>query len=82
MPGKRSPFLRAGPLVFSVLGRRRLVERSLGMDMADEVDVGRQVREDALAAVGAVAGDDDLIVGEPPAATMLMSSRASSGRVR
>ena len=33
--------------------------------MADEVNVGRQVREDALAAVGAVTGDDDLLVGEP-----------------
>ena len=36
------------------------------MDMADEVNVGRQMTEDALAAVGAVAGDDDLVVGEPP----------------
>ena len=35
------------------------------MDMADEMDVGRQMREDALAAIGAVAGDDDLVVGEP-----------------
>ena len=33
--------------------------------MADEVNVGRQVREDALTAVGAVTGDDDLIVGKP-----------------
>ena len=33
--------------------------------MADEMDVGGQMREDALTAVGAVAGDDDLIVGEP-----------------
>ena len=33
--------------------------------MADEVNVGRQVTEDALTAVGAVAGDDDLLVGEP-----------------
>src|SRR5271157_6117965 len=35
------------------------------MHMADEVNVGRQVREDALTSVGAVTGDDDLIVGEP-----------------
>jgi len=33
--------------------------------MANEVNVGRQVREDALTSVGAVAGDHDLIVGEP-----------------
>ena len=33
--------------------------------MADEMDVGGQMRENALAAVGTVAGDDDLIVGEP-----------------
>ena len=36
------------------------------MDMADEMNVGRQMRQDALTAVGAVAGDDDLVVGEPP----------------
>ena len=34
------------------------------MHMADEVNVGRQVREDALTTVGAVTGDDDLLVGE------------------
>ena len=50
---------------FFFLGRRRLVECSIGMHMADEVNVGRQVREDALTAVGAVTGDDDLLVGEP-----------------
>ena len=49
--------------------------------MADEMNVGRQVREDALTAVGAVTGDDDLIVGEPLGHQM-MSSRANSGRVR
>ena len=61
------PLLAARPLVFSSLGVA-LVECSLGMHMADEVNVGRQVREDALTAVGAVTGDDDLIVGttEPP----------------
>ena len=35
------------------------------MDMADEVNVGRQVRQDALAAVGAVAGDEDFVLGKP-----------------
>jgi hypothetical protein len=68
------PLLHAGQAVslfagrsfaFFFLGRRRLVECSIGMHMADEVNVGRQVREDALTAVGAVTGDDDLIVGEP-----------------
>src|SRR5271157_4452532 len=58
--------LLAGPsFAFSLLGSRRLVECSLGMHMADEVNIERQVREDALTSVGAVAGDDDFIVGEP-----------------
>src|SRR6478736_7464657 len=35
------------------------------MDMADEVDVGGQVRQDALAAVGAISRDHDLVVGKP-----------------
>ena len=52
------------------------------MHMADEVNVGRQVREDALTAVGAVTGDDDLLVGGSHRATIMMSSRANSGRVR
>ena len=33
--------------------------------MADEVNVRRQMREDALAPVGTVAGEDDLVVGIP-----------------
>ena len=33
--------------------------------MADEMNVGGQIRENALASVGTVAGDHDLIVGEP-----------------
>ena len=67
MPGSRAPFLRAVPLVL-VFGRggRRFVECPLGMDVADEVNVLGQVGEHALAAVGAIAGDDeDLVVGEP-----------------
>ena len=35
------------------------------MDAADEMDVFGQLQQDALAAVGAVAGDDDFVVGEP-----------------
>ncbi len=35
------------------------------MDVADEVHVVGQVAEHALAAVGAIAGDDDGVVGEP-----------------
>ena len=35
------------------------------MDMADEVNVLGQVGQHALAAVGAIAGDDDGVVGEP-----------------
>jgi hypothetical protein len=35
------------------------------MNMADEMNVGRQIREDALAIVGAVARENDLIVGVP-----------------
>ena len=33
--------------------------------MADEMSLGGQVRENALTAVGAIAGDDDLVVWEP-----------------
>ena len=43
----------------------RPVKRALGMNVADEVNVGRQMRENALAPVGAVAGEDDLVVGIP-----------------
>ena len=63
--GQPVPFLAGRSFAFFFLGRRRLVECSIGMHMADEVNVGRQVREDALTAVGAVTGDDDLLVGEP-----------------
>ena len=62
--GQPVPFLAGRSFAFSFLGVR-LVECSIGMHMADEVNVGRQVREDALTAVGAVTGDDDLLVGEP-----------------
>ena len=59
------PFL-AGPTLGPLdLGRCRLVERRLGMDVADEMDIGGQVRQDAPTAVGAVAEQEDLIVGEP-----------------
>ena len=63
--GQPVPFLAGRSFAFFFLGRRRLVECSIGMHMADEVNVGRQVREDALTAVGGVTGDDDLLVGEP-----------------
>ena len=33
--------------------------------MADEVNVGRQMGENAFASVGAVAGENDLVVGVP-----------------
>ena len=35
------------------------------MDVTDEMNVWGQMRENALAAVGTVAGDEDLLVGEP-----------------
>ena len=41
------------------------MERTLGMDVADEVNVRRQMRQDALAPIGAVAGKEDLIVRIP-----------------
>src|SRR5205823_3496163 len=43
--------LARGPFAFSRGWRWRGVEGTFGMDMADEVDVGREVRQDALAAV-------------------------------
>ena len=55
----------ARPLLLSEAGRRRSVQGAFGMDMADEVDVAGQVRQHALAAVGAVAGDEDVVVGKP-----------------
>ena len=75
------PFLSRRSLAPFLLDGSTLVKRTLGMNVADEVNVGRQMREDALAPVGAVAGEDDLIV-RIPLATKWMSSRASSGRVR
>ena len=39
------------------------VKRALGMNMADEVNVGRQMREITLASIGAVAGEYDFVVG-------------------
>ena len=33
--------------------------------MADEVNVGGQMRENAVAPVGTVTGEDDLVVGVP-----------------
>ena len=35
------------------------------MNMADEVNVGGQMRENAVAPVGTVTGEDDLVVGVP-----------------
>jgi len=64
-PGQLVSFLAGRSFGFLSFGRRRFVERSLGMDMADEMNIGGQMRENALTAVGAVAGDEDLLVGEP-----------------
>ena len=60
--GQALPFLAGRPFGLFRLGRSGLVERPFGMDMADEVNVGRQMTEDALAPVGAVAGNKNLIV--------------------
>ena len=35
------------------------------MNVTDEVNVGRQMRENALASIGAVTGEDNLVVGVP-----------------
>lgn len=35
------------------------------MDTADEMNVGGELRQDAVAAVGAVAADEDVIVWKP-----------------
>src|SRR5262249_30985114 len=45
--------------------RSRSVERTLGVNMADQVNVGGQFRQDALAAVGAVSADEDVVVRKP-----------------
>src|SRR5512135_3757235 len=64
--GKTSFALLSRP-TWGLLGLRRcrFVERRLGMDSADELNLGGQVRQDASTSIGAVAEDDDLIVGEP-----------------
>ena len=54
------PLLARRPLLLRRPRRRRLVQRRIGGDPADQVDVPGQVLQDALAAVGAVAADDDL----------------------
>ena len=35
------------------------------MDVANEVNIGWKIREDALAAISAVASEHNLVVGEP-----------------
>ena len=79
--GQPVPFLAGRSFAFFFLGRRRLVECSIGMHMADEVNVGRQVREDALTAV-ALSPETMISSLGNHWATMMMSSRANSGRVR
>ena len=59
------PFLSRRSLASLLLDGGTFVKRALGMNMADEVNVSRQMRENALASVGAVAGEDDLVVGVP-----------------
>ena len=64
--GRQSlPFLAGRPSGLGRPGRCRFIERSLGMDVADELDLGREFREDTPPAVGAVTREHDLIVREP-----------------
>ena len=60
------PFLAGSALAPCLLGRCRFVKRSLGMDMADEMNIGGQVRKNAVTAICAIAGEDDLVVRKPP----------------
>ena len=63
--GQAFSFLASWLFGSFLLGRSWLVEHSVGMDMADEVSIGRQVRQNTLAALGTVAADQDVIVGKP-----------------
>ena len=65
--GQAPPFRARPPLFLDVRigGRCRFVERCFGMDTADEMNILGQLGEHALAAVGAVAGDDESVVGKP-----------------
>ena len=63
--GQARPLLAAGPFWPGWRRRRRRVQGPLGVDVADQIDVGRQVPQHALAAVGAVAADQDLPLGKP-----------------
>ena len=44
---------------------RQSIQSAFGMDVTDEMNVVWQVRQNALATIGAVAGDDDGIAGKP-----------------
>ena len=59
------PFLARRPFALAGARRRWSIQGSLGVDVADEVDVGGELGQDALATVGAIAGDDDVVVREP-----------------
>src|SRR4029077_4444725 len=59
------PFLSRRSLSPLLLTRRTPVKRALGMNVTDEVNIGRQIREDTLAAVSAVTREYDLVVREP-----------------
>ena len=65
MPGSRWPFLRCAPFLPGIGGRGRFVQRPLGMDVADQLHVGRQLLQHAGPAVGAVAADEQLSLGKP-----------------
>src|SRR5438132_7094801 len=52
---------------FAVFGtwRWRSIESAFGMNVANEMGIGRKVGQYALAAIGAVAGDEDFIMRKP-----------------
>ena len=58
--------LLAGWSALTLAPRRGHVEeRGVGRDPADEMDVGGEMRQDALTTISTVTEHDDLIVGEP-----------------
>ena len=63
MPGNLIPFLAGRSFAFFFLGRRRLVECSIGMHMADEVNVGRRVTRNRLRWRVTAAGNAVVVAG-------------------
>jgi hypothetical protein len=64
-PQQTAAFLPRRPAAWRLFDWSTLIECALGVDVTNEVNIGRKIREDTLAAVSAVDGEYNLVVGEP-----------------